>query len=58
MFSYFFIYRLLFIRLIDVRLPKKYKKNNALDNNNCVTGSADGVSIAPSIVQNSIIGRQ
>ena len=39
-------------------LPKKYKRNNAPDNNNCVIGSAEGVNTAPKIVQNSIIGLQ
>lgn len=47
-----------FIKLIDVMLPKKYKKNKAPDNNNCVTGSAEGVNIAPKMVQTSIIGLQ
>lgn len=46
------------INLIDAILPKKYSKNIAPDNNNCVTGSADGVNTAPKIVEKSIIGRQ
>ena len=39
-------------------LPKKYNKNKAPDNNNCVIGSAEGVNTAPNMVEKSIIGRQ
>ena len=34
-----------------ITLPPKYKKNKALDNNNCVNGSAEGVNTAPKIVE-------
>ena len=37
--------------------PEKYNINIAIDNNNCVNGSVEGVKIAPIIVETNIIYR-
>ena len=46
------------VKLIETAVPTKYNMKSANDSNNCVIGSAEGVKMAPKIVEKSKIGRQ
>jgi len=48
--NYFFIKN-------KIPTPEKYNNNIAVESNNCVNGSVEGVKIAPRIVETNIIYR-